>query len=77
MILITIFCIANMVISVYFIALFYERTDRASRDINAIASRLRIMEDSVSAHHIAYDFRIRVVENKMMDESDTGFTLPK
>lgn len=73
--LVAIICLLDLAITVYFIAVFHERSDRAARDINAIANRLRIQEDSCHAHEVAYDFRIKVLENQFSRFPDTGFSV--
>ena len=75
MIYLTIFCILNLVALAGFAGFFYERTIRDRRDINAIATRLRVLEDTSQAVKIAYEYRISVIEHRVFDNRDTGFNV--
>ena len=74
-ILIAILLILNLSAVVYFIGTFYERTWKLKRDMDAIAARLRAMEEVNQVLQVANDFRIKVMEQKVFGGDDTGFDL--
>lgn len=72
---VTVLVLLNLGFTIYFVASYYEKIDHCQRDINAIASRLRAVENNTQAWAAAYDYRIGVMENKVYDRGDTGFNV--
>ena len=72
---VVILLLINLVLTVVFVAAYYEKINQNQRDINAIATRLRAIEGTNQAWTAAYDYRIRVMENKIYGTGDTGFNV--
>jgi hypothetical protein len=72
---VVILLLLNLGFTIFFVAAYYEKINQNQRDINAIATRLRAVEGTNQAWTAAYDYRIRVMENKIYKGDDTGFNV--
>jgi|GEM_PF-6964845 len=75
-ILIAILLILNLSATVYFIGVLHERSQKLKRDLDAIAARLRTMEEVNQVYQVSFDFRVGALWNRIFDNGeDTGFNV--
>ena len=74
-ILLAILLILNLSATIYFVGVLHERSQKLKRDMDAIAARLRTMEELNQVYQVSFDFRVRALWNKVFNGEDTGFNV--
>ena len=74
-ILLAILLILNLSATIYFIGVLHERSQKLKRDLDAIAARLRTMEEVNQVYQVSFDFRVKAMEHKVFGGEDTGFNI--
>lgn len=68
--------ILNLSATVCFIGVLHERSQTLKRDMNAIAARLRTMEEVNHVYQVSFDFRVGALWKKVFNNGeDTGFNV--
>lgn len=55
----------------------FERINANRKDINALATSLRGINDENRTYYTAVDYRLKALENKVYELEDSGFTIAK
>jgi hypothetical protein len=74
-IVLSILSLVEFAIIFYLAGKFFALLNHARKDINAIATRLRAIEDTSQVHYVSNAFRLSVLEKSVNNIGDTGFNL--